>query len=87
MLIWRATRIVNFAQGGDADDHDVHRLGGDQRDAAPTGSGFAVALVSGLVLGAVVERVLIRRVEGGPPLNAVIVTLGLLHAAAWRSPG
>jgi branched-chain amino acid transport system permease protein len=30
------------------------------------------------VLGALVERVLVRRVEGGPPLNAVIVTLGLL---------
>jgi branched-chain amino acid transport system permease protein len=30
------------------------------------------------VLGALVERVLIRRVEGGPPLNAVIVALGLL---------
>ena len=27
--------------------------------------GFAVALACGLVLGAVVERVLIRRVEGG----------------------
>jgi branched-chain amino acid transport system permease protein len=40
--------------------------------------GFAVALASGLVLGALVERVLIRRVEGGPPLNAVIVALGLL---------
>ena len=36
-----------------------------------------VALLSGFVLGAVVERVLIRPVEGGPPLNAVIVTLGL----------
>jgi branched-chain amino acid transport system permease protein len=40
--------------------------------------GFAVALACGLVLGAVVERVLMRRVEGGPPLNAVIVALGLL---------
>jgi branched-chain amino acid transport system permease protein len=39
--------------------------------------GFAVALGSALVFGAVVERVLIRPVENGPPLNAVIVTLGL----------
>jgi branched-chain amino acid transport system permease protein len=39
--------------------------------------GFAVALGSGLVLGAIVERVLIRPVENAPPLNAVIVTLGL----------
>jgi branched-chain amino acid transport system permease protein len=39
--------------------------------------GFVVALATGLVLGAVVERVLIRPVENGPPLNAVIVALGL----------
>src|SRR4051812_24599172 len=42
--------------------------------------GFAVALVAGFVLGAVVERVVIRPVEGGPELNAVIVTLGLFVA-------
>jgi branched-chain amino acid transport system permease protein len=40
--------------------------------------GFVVALAAGLVMGAVVERVLVRPVEGGPPLNAVIATLGLL---------
>jgi branched-chain amino acid transport system permease protein len=45
---------------------------------APYWVGFLVALVSGLVLGAVVERVVIRPVEGAPPLNAIIVTLGLL---------
>src|SRR5437660_10017552 len=39
--------------------------------------GFFVALASGLLLGAIVERVLIRPVEHAPPLNAVIVTLGL----------
>jgi branched-chain amino acid transport system permease protein len=76
VLIWRATRIVNFAQGA--------MLMVTTFIAAAvinsTGSywvGFAVALVSGLLLGAVVERVVIRRVEGGPPLNAVILTLGL----------
>jgi branched-chain amino acid transport system permease protein len=44
-----------------------------------------VALACGFVLGAVVERVLVRPVEGGPELNAVILTLGLfivLHAVA-----
>jgi len=39
---------------------------------------LVVAVVSGLVIGAVAERVLVRPVENGPPLNAVIVTLGLL---------
>jgi branched-chain amino acid transport system permease protein len=77
VMIWRATRIVNFAQGGMfmittfiassvISSTDSYWLG------------FVVALLSGLVLGAVVERLIVRPVEGGPPLNAVIVTLGLL---------
>lgn len=77
VLIWRATRIVNFAQGGMLMfttflAWSVVQHGGSYWLA------LAVALASGLLLGAVVERLLIRRVEGGPPLNAVITTLGLL---------
>ncbi len=77
VLIWRATRIVNFAQGAMAMFTTYIALSLIQA----TGSywiGFASALVAGLVLGAVVERVLVRRVAAGPPLNAVILTLGLL---------
>jgi branched-chain amino acid transport system permease protein len=76
VLIWRATRIVNFAQGAMLMITTFIAYAVIQA----TGSywlGFVVALVSGLALGAVVERVLIRPVEGGPPLNAVVVTLGL----------
>ncbi|MEO8966262.1 MAG: branched-chain amino acid ABC transporter permease [Solirubrobacteraceae bacterium] len=76
VLIWRATRIVNFAQGA------MLMITTFIASAVinSTGSywlGFVVALVAGLVLGAVIERVLIRPVEGGPPLNAVIVALGI----------
>jgi branched-chain amino acid transport system permease protein len=39
--------------------------------------GLVVALASGFALGAVVERVVVRPVENAPPLNAVILTLGL----------
>ena len=77
VLIWRATRIVNFAAGAmgmlsayiaiSVIDH-----GGSYWLA------LAVALVSGLVVGAIVERLLIRPVESKPPLNAVIITFGLL---------
>ncbi len=77
VLIWRATRIVNFAQGAML---MVTTFIASSVIGA-TGSyaiGFVVALLAGLVLGALVERVLIRPVEGGPPLNAVIVALGLL---------
>ncbi len=76
VLIWRATRIVNFAQGAmlmvtTFIASAVISSGGSYVE------GFVVALGSGLVLGAIVERVLIRRVENAPPLNAVILTLGL----------
>ena len=39
--------------------------------------GFVVALAAGLVFGAVVERIVVRPVENAPPLNAVILTLGM----------
>ncbi len=76
VLIWRATRIVNFAQGA------MLMITTFIASAVITSTGsyvagFVVAIVAGLVLGAVVERVLIRPVESAPPLNAVIVTLGL----------
>src|SRR5690348_10796569 len=76
VLIWRATRIVNFAQGA------MLMITTFIASAVinSTGSyvvGFVVALVTGLVFGALVERILIRPVEGAPPLNPVILTLGL----------
>jgi branched-chain amino acid transport system permease protein len=40
--------------------------------------GFVLALISGLLLGAVLERLVVRHVENKPPLNAVVVTIGLL---------
>jgi branched-chain amino acid transport system permease protein len=76
VLIWRATRIVNFAQGAML----MVTTFIASAVITKTGSyplGVFVALASGLVLGAVVERVLIRPVESAPPLNAVIMTLGL----------
>jgi branched-chain amino acid transport system permease protein len=77
VLVWRATRIVNFAQGGML----MITTFIASSVISSSGSywlGFAVALVAGFLLGAVVELLVIRPVEGGPPLNAVIVTLGLL---------
>jgi branched-chain amino acid transport system permease protein len=77
VLIWRATRILNFAQAGML--MLTTFVAWAAIDAgAPYLVGFLIALASGLVLGAVVERVVIRPIEGAPPLNAIIVTLGLL---------
>jgi branched-chain amino acid transport system permease protein len=79
VLIWRSTRIVNFAQGSMAMATTFIALALIQAGWSYW-LAFVVALASGFILGAVVERVIIRRVEGGPELNAVIVTLGLFVA-------
>jgi branched-chain amino acid transport system permease protein len=77
VLIWRATRILNFAQAGMLMLTTFIAWALIDSGASYV-VGFVAALVSGLVLGAVVERVVVRPIEGGPPLNAIIVTLGLL---------
>jgi branched-chain amino acid transport system permease protein len=77
VLIWRATRIVNFAQGAML-MFTTFIASVVIDDGSPYWLALFVAMACGLVMGAVVERVLIRRVESAPPLNAVIVTLGLL---------
>jgi branched-chain amino acid transport system permease protein len=77
VLIWRATRVVNFAQGAMAMATTYVALAVIQA----TGNywfGFIAALAAGLIMGAVAERAIVRWVENGPPLNAVILTLGLL---------
>jgi branched-chain amino acid transport system permease protein len=77
VLIWRATRILNFAQAGML-MFTTFIAWALTDSGASYWVAFFAALASGLVLGAVVERTVVRPVEGAPPLNAIIVTLGLL---------
>jgi branched-chain amino acid transport system permease protein len=77
VLIWRAARVVNFAQGAMA----VVTAYTAYTVSDAVGSyvvGLAVALVGGLLLGALVERGLMRFVGHANPLNDVIVALGLV---------
>jgi branched-chain amino acid transport system permease protein len=84
VLIWRSTRIVNFAQAPMAMITVYVAL--VLVDAGHSyWVGFFAALLTGFVLGAVVERVAVRPVEGKAHINAVILTLGLfivLHSLA-----
>ncbi|MEU8387792.1 branched-chain amino acid ABC transporter permease [Micromonospora sp. NPDC048842] len=77
VLIWRAARVVNFAQGAMA----VAAAYVAYTVSTATGSywlGFVVAIVTGLLLGALVDRVVMRHVDHASPLNPVIVALGLV---------
>jgi branched-chain amino acid transport system permease protein len=77
VLIWRSTRIVNFAQGGML-MLTTFLAWTVVHDTGSYWLALITALGAGLLLGGLVERLLIRPVERRPPLNAVIVTLGLL---------
>ncbi|MGH3274813.1 MAG: branched-chain amino acid ABC transporter permease [Streptosporangiaceae bacterium] len=77
VLVWRGTRVLNYAQGAMAMFTTYIALI-VINDTHSYWLGFVVALLSGLVLGAVVERVVVRPTASRPPLNAVIVTIGLL---------
>jgi branched-chain amino acid transport system permease protein len=77
VLIWRGTRVLNYAQGGMAMFSTYVAL----IVINQTGNywlGFVAALAAGLVLGAFLERTVVRPTLRKPPLNAVIVTIGLL---------
>ena len=77
VLIWRGTRLLNYAQGGMAMITTYIAI----EVIYHTGSywaGFVVALVAGIVLGAVCQLTIIRPTMNKPPLNGVIVTIGLL---------
>jgi branched-chain amino acid transport system permease protein len=77
VLIWRATGIVNFAQGGMLMITTFVAFTVVSHGASYW-LALIIAIIAGLVLGAVVERLVIRPVENKPPLNAVVVTFGLL---------
>ena len=77
VLIWRGTRLLNYAQGGMAMITTYVAIEVVYR----TGSywaGFVAALAAGAVLGALCQVTIIRPTMNKPPLNGVIVTIGLL---------
>ena len=77
VLVFRATRIIPFAQGAAGMFTTFIAFSLISR-----GWGywwvFIVALLIGFVIGAVTQRVLIRPLAGKSELNPVIVTIGLL---------
>ena len=76
VLIFRATRIINFGQGAQAMFSTYLALELIQR-VYSYWIALVVALVSGFVIGGLIERIVVRPVETGPEINAVLVTLGV----------
>ena len=76
VLIFRATRIINFGQGAQAMFTTYLALELIQNDFSYWVA-LPAALLAGFVIGGLVERIIVRPVETGPEINAVIVTLGV----------
>jgi branched-chain amino acid transport system permease protein len=77
VMIWRATRVINYAQGAMGMFTTYVALFAITHGATYW-LAFVIALGGGFLLGAGIERVVVRPVESRPPLNVVILTLGLL---------
>jgi len=77
VLIWRGTRLLNYAQGGMAMLTTYIAIEVIYKTHSYW-AGFVVALAAGIVLGVACELTVVRPTTGKPQLNAVIVTIGLL---------
>jgi branched-chain amino acid transport system permease protein len=77
VLVNQATGLINFAQGGMA-VLAAYVAWWSTTHGVPLILAILLSIVFSFVLGAVVERWLMRRFERGDPDTAVVVTIGLL---------
>jgi branched-chain amino acid transport system permease protein len=79
VLIYRATDVVNFAQGEMA-TFTTYIAWMLMNHGLSFWSAFALTLPIAFVGGVAIERIVIRPVEGRPEIVVVIVTIGMLIA-------
>ncbi len=77
VMIYRATELVNFAQGEMA-MFSTYIAWTLVNAGVPFWAAFVLTLVVSFLGGMVIERIVIRPVENAPVLAAVVVTIGLL---------
>jgi len=77
VMIYQATDVVNFAQGNMA-MFSTYLAWSFLQAGLPYWVTFALTVIIAFVGGLLIERIVIRPVEGAPILTIVIVTLGLL---------
>ena len=87
VIINKATDVVNFAQGEMAMLGTFASLALLSAVKLPLPLLMLLAFPLGALFGVVVERLAMRPLSGGPPVNALIATIGLFlvfhHLAGW----
>jgi branched-chain amino acid transport system permease protein len=79
VLIYRSTSVVNFAQGEMA-MFTTFIAWSCINWELPFWVAFFLTLLVAFLLGALIELTIMRPVENAPPLNSIIITLGLFTA-------
>ncbi len=79
VLIYRSTSVVNFAQGEMA-MFTTFIAWSYINWEMPFWGAFFLTLLVAFLLGALIELTIMRPVENAPPLNSIIITLGLFTA-------
>lgn len=79
VVIFKATGVINFAQGGFVLFGAYAAFNIGQTWDLPFAVAMVGAMLFGAVLGAAVERVALRPMIGKPPFAAIMVTIGVLY--------
>jgi branched-chain amino acid transport system permease protein len=77
VLIWRTTRVLNFSQGAMA-MASAYVAVAVSNASGSYWLGFLAALASGLVIGALLQLTAFRGAERMPPLNPIVIGVGVL---------
>lgn len=85
VVIYKATGVINFAQGGFVLVGAYLAYNFNQTWDLPFAVALVMAMAAGGLLGAVVERVLLRRMVGEPAFAVLMITIGLLFVLEQAS--
>src|SRR5439155_18835784 len=78
VVIYKSTGVINFAQGGLVVLGAYLTYNAHETWGLPFALAVPVAMVLCALVGAAVQRVVLRRMEGQPVLAVIMVTIGLL---------
>jgi branched-chain amino acid transport system permease protein len=87
VLIYKATEVINFAQGQFLLVGAFMVYQAEVEWGLPWPVAVAVGILSGVILGIAVERFILRRMIGESALSVIMVTVGLASALAGVALG
>lgn len=79
VVIYKATKVINFAQGGLVLVGAYLAYNVTQTWSVPFPLAVVAAMAGGAAVGALVERAALRPMVGRPPFAAIMITIGVLY--------